>query len=1161
MSWNIQDYKGDGSDKFQNCDFIKILEQGSIICLQETKKQIKVEGYISFNSNRKDSRSGGVCIMAENRLRKGVSFVHCNESEDIIAVKLDRNFFKFEFDLFLVCFYISPPNSSYAKKIPDYTENTFAALNTVCARLRQKGEVAMCGDSNARTGIIPDYVSSCNAGALHDIYQEIGLPVDSEEPRNNSDPTVVEPHSQLFIDTVINNQLKILNGRTLGDTTGKLTCHKSNGSSLVDYFVISSWAREHVDSLQVKEFTSFSDHCPIVLNLTTFEPLEPAFTLPDFANMPAGFKWDATHSHVQFKAALNSNAISEQLTEIVNSDLPTTSEGNSQINKRMVECLQSAGRTALKVKKTPQFPAHKKWFDFQCRLSKRNLGRLANRLGNNHCNSALRKEYFTQRNKHSNIVNKKRNAFLFNLNKAIEDGHVLDWKKFKRLKQENDSSPLLDKFDLASFHRFFSNLYSKPSHSLDLTQHTQKVQDTPPDLDILNKPITHLELSKCIKKLKKGKSCSTDLILNEMLQSMTPLCTKAVLKTFNHSLQSGLYPWHTSVITPIYKSGNPFSPDNYRAIAVGSCLGKLFSSILLDRMIEFKNAYCPDPKEQLGFSKGAQTNDHILTLKTLVDKYTKNKKVKLYACFVDLKKAFDTVCRDLLLHKIACLGISGNFFNCLSDMYKNSIACIKISKLLSPDINIGKGTEQGHPLSPDLFKLYIRELSSNLKSVGDYPELADLIISHLLWADDLVLLALSPKALQDNINILLKFCQLMGLEINIDKTKIVTFHPARSKSYPEQFFLGNQLIKNTDKYCYLGIIFHSNGSFAAANTELRAKAMRALYGLKGGIIKDALSPRSLFILFDSLIKPILLYGCQVLTPHSKTIKYLLKLSDQSDPTQVLKYLAQDHYEKFHMKFLKYSLSVHSKSSNIGCWGETGRHPLIFEACKLAIDYYTRVENSDNPVISAAFHEQVTLGLDWFSNICNLIEKYKGMSPSNSNAKLSTLIAHHMRGDFVEKWKSAKRVSPKLEFYNSLKNEFGPEKYLNLVKCPDARKSLTRLRISAHNLYIERGRYETPLVPRADRWCVYCKLNLGIVATEDEFHALAQCPLYTQVRNKFKFHPKDPSELAGLLSNQNLTTVQATAVAKTVHAILTTNLHYTDYYKNGDIQNCGSCIIL
>ena len=57
----------------------------------------------------------------------------------------------------------------------------------------------------------------------------------------------------------------------------------------------------------------------------------------------------------------------------------------------------------------------------------------------------------------------------------------------------------------------------------------------------------------------------------------------------------------------------------------------------------------------------------------------------------------------------------------------------------------------------------------------------------------------------------------------------------------------------------------------------------------------------------------------------------------------------------------------------------------------------------------------------------------------------------MRGEFVEKWKSAKIASPKLEFYDRIKSEFGPEKYLDLVKCPDARKSLTRLRISAHNL--------------------------------------------------------------------------------------------------------------
>jgi len=94
---------------------------------------------------------------------------------------------------------------------------------------------------------------------------------------------------------------------------------------------------------------------------------------------------------------------------------------------------------------------------------------------------------------------------------------------------------------------------------------------------------------------------------------------------------------------------------------------------------------------------------------------------------------------------------------------------------LSPNIDIGKGTEQGHPLSPDLFKIYINDLSSLLKTAGDYPILADVLISHLLWADDLVLLALSPKALQDNINILLGFFNTMSLELNIKKTKIVIF--------------------------------------------------------------------------------------------------------------------------------------------------------------------------------------------------------------------------------------------------------------------------------------------------------------------------------------------------------------------------------------------------
>ena len=64
------------------------------------------------------------------------------------------------------------------------------------------------------------------------------------------------------------------------------------------------------------------------------------------------------------------------------------------------------------------------------------------------------------------------------------------------------------------------------------------------------------------------------------------------------------------------------------------------------------------------------------------------------------------------------------------------------------------------------------------------------------------------------------------------------------------------------------------------------------------------------------------------------------------------------------------------------------------------------------------------------------------------------------------------------------------------------------------------------------------------------------------KNKFKFYANDPAELVGLLSNQNMTSMQATAIAKSVHSILTTNLCYTDYYKSGELlTNCGNCTIL
>ena len=108
-----------------------------------------------------------------------------------------------------------------------------------------------------------------------------------------------------------------------------------------------------------------------------------------------------------------------------------------------------------------------------------------------------------------------------------------------------------------------------------------------------------------------GKSVSEDMICNEILKWFSQTNLLLLSKVFNQCLDTGNCPWNNCIIAPLHKKGCRADPDNYREVAVSSTIGKLFSTIILNRNINFKNRDKPDPINQLGFSKGAQTYDHI----------------------------------------------------------------------------------------------------------------------------------------------------------------------------------------------------------------------------------------------------------------------------------------------------------------------------------------------------------------------------------------------------------------------------------------------------------------------------------------------------------------------------------------------------------------------
>ena len=563
----------------------------------------------------------------------------------------------------------------------------------------------------------------------------------------------------------------------------------------------------------------------------------------------------------------------------------------------------------LKTKKSGNRRARKNpWFDADCIKSRISLRKACKEYCKSPSDEATRSSYYQKRKEHRKTIKTKKYAYFSKMNKEIEECCNSRWDNFKKLKTEKSASTedCMDLYDLANFYQFFKGMYSEETISREkvtqLNEQTQSLQQEPMDEEmdqVLNREITDTELTKNIRKLKRRKAAAEDGVLNEFFKCATVDTRSVILKTFNECLSKGIYPWNTALITPLHKKGDRSDPNNYRAIAVGSNLGKLFSSILLERLIDFRRRFSPDTDNQLGFVKEAQTNDHVFTLTTCIDKYTKQNK-RLYTCFVDYRKAFDTVCREALLYKLSQIGIKGSFFDCVQYMYQHSKAKLKLLNKISESIDILIGTEQGHPMSPELFKVYLLDLSTDLNNAEglNTPQLNGIFVSHLLWADDLVLLALDAQSLQKLINRVYDFCEKWGLSVNISKTAIMVFNKSgRQLQESYSFQYGKIKIPSARTYCYLGIVFSLTGSYKAATDELRKKGLRAYFALKNLIQIDAISVTAVFKLFDALILPVVAYGCQNWFQNSQFAKSII---NGCTGKTALQKIAQDPTERLHL---------------------------------------------------------------------------------------------------------------------------------------------------------------------------------------------------------------------------------------------------------------------
>ena len=1148
LSWNIHDGRDSIEGKKSSiAEFREILEGCPVFCLQETKGEVTVPNYRCFNKLRHGSRSGGLCIGLYRGLESQPSFsvkeipTGC---EDIQAVTITYSSEGEDVDfsasrITLINIYDSPEASSFKKRrkaASNEVEATTLDLLLEFIATSNLGSIYLTGDFNART-------KSLNHEPTNDDYSS-NEPQKSEllDSNRSSKDAALNVRGKKLIDLLACSNITLLNGNTIGDIFGEYTSVNYSGASVVDYSAVSADLTDYVKEFRVCDLNRFSDHKPCVgsLRIPFNNQIQHEDILATLEDAPRPYTWGPDDAKVIDAKFIENQA--RPATELKLSELKVRKCSNEEdvikLNNDIVETLREIADNTVprKIRQAPKcvknngkdrrrMKPKSPWFDSECILGKRKLNVLARRYGKTpHC-QIIREEYYCHRKSYRKLVKRKKDKFFADLTRDIESGKNITWDKLKKLKKAKGSETSLDVYDMQNFCDFFEKLYSKSSLTKDQMAKFRTATDvadpndakTQDELELeLDNEITIEELEVCIKNLKRGKAVSEDLISNEFIKASGILAKNCIRNLFNECLRLGIYPWTTSLVTPLHKKGSVYDPNNYRAIAVASNVGKLFAGILLQRLIKFRSSKAPDSPNQLGFRKNAQTCDHVLTLTTCIRKYTGQAGGRLHTCFVDYAKAFDTVCREALLFKLWELGIKGNFFKCMNFMYSHSTAKIKLLKKVSRAITISTGTEQGHPMSPELFKCYLHALSEELNDACDprVPVLNGKRVSHLLWADDLVLMALDGASLQILLDILLSYCLEWGLSVNISKTAVMVFSKSgRLLKESEIFTYGELRIPSVREYCYLGITFSLNGSLKRAQEKLRQKATRSYFALKRLLDLNSLKVSTVLKLFDTLILPIVTYGCQVWLTETALITNTV--TNQQLQKGTLATAALDHPEKLHLSFMKWSLGVGKRTSNAAIYGDTGRVPVAVMVLKQVYSYYDRlrlmdIQNSDT-LVRHAFAEQKLLQLPWYSKLTDLRQK---LSNNTTHTDLyPSQLREQLKTKFIASWEDERKLNKKLSFYNKIKTSFGRENYVDINMGREETRRLAQLRASAHGYAVETGRHGTKRTSILNRLCPSCTTSeqetILIISElpffdpiiEDEEHVLLDCPKYAEIRYK------------------------------------------------------------
>ena len=583
--------------KLQYPELKEFFNAYDMICLTETKlddfDNISIPGFPYLYQKRKQRylrKSGGIGVFLRNDLSPLFEKI-ITRSDYVLWLKLEKQISKLDKDFIFGVLYVPPAQSKFLND-----EELSVLEIEIVSMCSNFDNVFLTDDINARTGNLDDFI-------FVDIFLADTFEFDNEtlsyfnkadsliqygmKLRRSSQDTVVNANGQKFIEMCRGNNIFIANGRIGEDKdVGQFTYR---GTSLIDYTLATVEALKLISKFSIIETDPiFSDgHSIIAWSIDITPPQKYHFNKIIDEKPRINWKDDKANA---FVANIDKMSVEKLLSDI----------NVMEVNQQSVDSITDKIAHIYKVSANKKFNTSKKycgnrkqdkpWFGFNCERARSNYHKARKRY-NKFKNMQNKFDLHKASKTYKSVINKEINNYNFlkedKLRKLQTNNPKVYWKYINILnKNQTQNSPSIEEF-----YKYYKNIGTKE------TDDTSEIPNEPYFDDIaddLNLPITTEEIMKSILNLKNGKAFGGDHILNEYIRTTADTLMPVYVPLFNKIFDSGILPtsWLEGYIIPIFKNkGNSLHPENYRPITILSCLGKLFTSVLNNRLGNFLEEY------------------------------------------------------------------------------------------------------------------------------------------------------------------------------------------------------------------------------------------------------------------------------------------------------------------------------------------------------------------------------------------------------------------------------------------------------------------------------------------------------------------------------------------------------------------------------------------